>query len=171
MSDYFAKVTWARADNETFVDNKYSRGHAWEFDGGAVVAASASPHIVPPPFSVAANVDPEEALVAALSSCHMLFFLALAGKQKFVVDEYTDNATSPRIRGIPRLRLRNSPVLSRFPIRIAPESTRRQAILFSIPMTLQARSRPFAPMGLRLALCGLPRMNSRAGGRRTEENN
>ena len=92
MSDYFAKVTWARADNETFVDNKYSRGHAWEFDGGAVVAASESPHIVPSPFSVAANVDPEEALVAALSSCHMLFFLALAGKQKFVVDEYTDNA-------------------------------------------------------------------------------
>ena len=92
MSDYFAKVTWARADNETFVDNKYSRGHVWEFDGGAVVAASASPHVVPPPYSVAANVDPEEALVAALSSCHMLFFLALAGKQKFVVDEYTDNA-------------------------------------------------------------------------------
>ena len=64
------------------------------------------------------------------------------------LDEYTDNATSPRIRGIPRLRLRNSPVLSRFPIWIAPESTRRQAILFSIPMTLQARSRPFAPMGV-----------------------
>ncbi|WP_076409396.1 OsmC family protein [Shewanella sp. UCD-KL12] len=92
MSEYFAKVTWRRQGSENFVDNQYSRGHEWIFDGGVVVPASSSPHIVPLPFSVEINVDPEEAFVASLSSCHMLFFLSIAAKRKFVVDDYTDNA-------------------------------------------------------------------------------
>ena len=92
MSEYNAKVVWKRQPEEAFKDNKYSRGHSWEFDGGAVVAASSAPSIVPLPYSVEANVDPEEAFIASLSSCHMLFFLAIAGKRGFVIDQYIDNA-------------------------------------------------------------------------------
>lgn len=92
MSEYYASVKWARKVDESYVDNKYSRGHVWEFDGGVTVPASSSPHVVPLPYSVEANVDPEEAFVAALSSCHMLFFLAIAAKKKYVVDSYTDHA-------------------------------------------------------------------------------
>ena len=91
MSSYTARITWQRGD-EPFVDNKYSRGHLWTFDGGVTVPASSSPHVVPVPLSVEANVDPEEAFVASLSSCHMLFFLALAAQQGFVVDSYVDDA-------------------------------------------------------------------------------
>ncbi|MEJ1382291.1 MAG: OsmC family protein, partial [Candidatus Sedimenticola sp. (ex Thyasira tokunagai)] len=64
----------------------------WEFDGGVTVPASSSPHVVPLPYSVEANVDPEEAFIAALSSCHMLVFLSIAAKRKYVVESYTDNA-------------------------------------------------------------------------------
>lgn len=71
---------------------KYSRGHTWRFDGGVAVAASASPHVVRLPYSVEAAVDPEEAFVAAVSSCHMLEFLYLAAKAGFVVDSYSDEA-------------------------------------------------------------------------------
>jgi len=92
MSEYFAKVVWHRGDDEKFLDNEYSRGHKWKFDGGANIPASSSPHIVPLPYSVEANVDPEEAFVASLSSCHMLFFLSIAAKRKFVIDRYMDNA-------------------------------------------------------------------------------
>lgn len=92
MSEYSAKVVWKRQLEETFTDNKYSRGHSWAFDGGAVDAASSAPSIVPLPYSVEANVDPEEAFIASLSSCHMLFFLAIAGKRGFVIDQYIDNA-------------------------------------------------------------------------------
>ncbi len=91
MSEYYAKVAWARGSDEHYVDNKYSRGHEWSFDGGVTVPASSSPHVVPLPYSVEANVDPEEAFIASLSSCHMLFFLSIAAKRKFVVDGYTDN--------------------------------------------------------------------------------
>ncbi|MDB4076885.1 OsmC family protein [Porticoccaceae bacterium] len=91
MSEYTAKVDWHRAADEAFIDNKYSRGHTWEFDGGAIVAASSAPSIVPLPYSVEANVDPEEAFVASISSCHMLFFLGIAGKKRLVIDEYIDN--------------------------------------------------------------------------------
>ncbi len=91
MSEYFATVTWLRGDEE-YTDNKYSRGHEWSFDGGMTVSASSSPHVVPVPYSVEAYVDPEEAFVASLASCHMLFFLFIAAKRKFVVDEYVDNA-------------------------------------------------------------------------------
>jgi len=75
-----------------FLKGKYSREHTWTFDGGAVVAASPSPSVVPPPWSNPANVDPEEAFVASISSCHMLTFLHLASRQGFQVDSYHDEA-------------------------------------------------------------------------------
>lgn len=92
MSEYFALVKWGRGKDEPFVDNKYSRGHVWEFDGGVTVPASSSPHVVPLPYSVEANVDPEEAFIASLSSCHMLFFLSIAAKKGYVVESYSDDA-------------------------------------------------------------------------------
>ncbi len=92
MSEYMATIRWQRQTAESFVDSQYSRGHEWLFDGGVTVPASASPHVVPLPYSIEANVDPEEAFVASLSSCHMLFFLSIAAKQKWLVDSYEDRA-------------------------------------------------------------------------------
>lgn len=92
MSDYTALVEWQRQSHEPFNDNQYSRGHTWSFDGGVVVPASSSPHVVPLPLSVEANVDPEEAFIAAISSCHMLTFLGIAAKRRYVIDSYTDQA-------------------------------------------------------------------------------
>src|ERR1044072_9255994 len=92
MSEYKATISWER-NEESFTDNRYSRGHSWSFDGGITVPASASPHVVPKPFSIEAAVDPEEAFVASLSSCHMLFFLSIAAKRGYVVDSYVDEAT------------------------------------------------------------------------------
>ena len=92
MSVYTANILWQRDDKETFIDHTYSRAHQWNFDGGASISASSSPSIVPLPYSVEENVDPEEALIASLSSCHMLFFLQIAAKRKFIVDEYVDQA-------------------------------------------------------------------------------
>lgn len=89
---YKATVHWQRPDGAVFTDNKYSRVHEWRFDEGVVVTGSPAPSSVPPPWSRADAVDPEEALVAACSSCHMLFFLAFAGKRGFVVESYTDDA-------------------------------------------------------------------------------
>ena len=94
MSEYVATVAWKRQGSEAFIDNRYSRAHEWTFDGGATVSASASPHVVPPPFSNPAAVDPEEAFVASLSSCHMLFFLFFAAKKRFVVESYLDHAVA-----------------------------------------------------------------------------
>jgi organic hydroperoxide reductase OsmC/OhrA len=91
MHRYEARISWQR-DGATFSDNRYSRGHEWSFDGGVTVRASSSPLTVKAPYSVAEAVDPEEALVAATSSCHMLWFLSLAGRQGFVVDRYADDA-------------------------------------------------------------------------------
>lgn len=91
MHQYEAKISWNR-NGAVFTDRKYSRGHEWAFDGGVKVPASSSPAAVRPPFSIAEAVDPEEALVAAASSCHMLSFLWLAAKQGLVVDSYEDNA-------------------------------------------------------------------------------
>jgi organic hydroperoxide reductase OsmC/OhrA len=91
MSEYEAVVEWAR-EGVAFTDNRYSRGHRWLFDGGIEVPASSSPSVVPLPLSVAAAVDPEEAFVASLSSCHMLVFLSIAAKRGFVVDSYRDKA-------------------------------------------------------------------------------
>ena len=87
--EYTATVTWERGSAK-FTDNKYPRGHQWRFDGGASVRASSSPLVVPAPLSDPAGVDPEEAFVASLSSCHMLFFLFHAAKKGFIVDKYED---------------------------------------------------------------------------------
>lgn len=89
---YEARISWKR-DGAKFTDNRYSRGHDWSFDGGVRVPASSSPALVPLPYSVAEAVDPEEALVACASSCHMLWFLSLAAKRGFVVESYTDEAS------------------------------------------------------------------------------
>ena len=91
MGTYTATVAWKRGD-QVFTDGKYSRGHAWRFDGGVEVPASSSPHVVKPPLSPLDAVDPEEAFVASLSSCHMLFFLDFARRAGFRVDAYEDNA-------------------------------------------------------------------------------
>ncbi len=91
MSEYTTTVEWKRG-GAAFTDNKYSRGHRWRFDGGVEVPASSSPSVVPLPLSVAEAVDPEEAFVASLSSCHMLSFLYVAAKRGFVVDDYKDEA-------------------------------------------------------------------------------
>lgn len=88
---YTATISWERKD-AVFTDNRYSRAHRWSFDGGIEVPASSSPLNVRLPFSLAEAVDPEEALVAALSSCHMLSFLYVAAKQGFVVESYRDEA-------------------------------------------------------------------------------
>ena len=92
MSEHLATVEWSR-DGQAFSDNRYSRAHDWRFDGGAVVRGSSAPTSVPVPMSDPAAVDPEEALVAAVSSCHMLFFLAFAAKAGLVVDRYRDAAS------------------------------------------------------------------------------
>lgn len=92
MSTYAAKITWQSDSKETFTKNRYTRGHSWEFDGGITVPASSSPHAVRVPYSVEAAVDPEEALVAAASSCHMLTFLWLAATAGFNIESYEDNA-------------------------------------------------------------------------------
>ena len=92
MSQHKAIICWKR-NNSEFLKGKYSREHEWRFDGGATVPAAASPSNVPGPYTNAACVDPEEAFVAAISSCHMLWFLFLASKQGFQVDSYEDEAT------------------------------------------------------------------------------
>ncbi len=91
MSHYTTLVKWERGA-QPFVDNRYSRAHLWRFDGGTEVPASSSPSVVPLPFSRADAVDPEEAFVASLSSCHMLWFLSVAAKKRYVVDTYEDEA-------------------------------------------------------------------------------
>lgn len=88
---YKATVSWRRGDGE-FAKGRYSRGHTWRFDGGIEVAASASPQVVPKPYVVEAAVDPEEAFIASLSSCHMLTFLDLARRAGFVIESYEDEA-------------------------------------------------------------------------------
>lgn len=91
MSHYSAEITWQR-NQQDFLGNRYSRAHSWRFDGGVEIPASSSPQVVPLPWSDASGVDPEEAFVASLSSCHMLWFLSLAARQGFQVDHYVDKA-------------------------------------------------------------------------------
>lgn len=91
MSEYKAIIKWQR-NSPDFLKGKYSREHTWEFDGGVTLPASSSPHVVPVPYSNTACVDPEEAFVASLSSCHMLTFLFLAQKRGFQIDNYEDEA-------------------------------------------------------------------------------
>lgn len=91
MGRYTATILWTRQPDEIFTDNRYSRGHLWSFDGGVSFRASSSPHVVPR-FSDPAGVDPEEAFIASLSSCHMLTFLFLAAKRGLAINRYEDQA-------------------------------------------------------------------------------
>lgn len=91
MAEHLATIDWERREPD-FLRGRYSREHTWSFDGGVTVPASPSPAVVPQPWSNPANVDPEEAFVAAVSSCHMLTFLWLAAKAGYVVDRYHDEA-------------------------------------------------------------------------------
>jgi len=92
MGEHGAMVRWQRGDGGDFRRGRYSRVHEWRFDGGSVVRASAAPSNVPAPWSAADAIDPEEAFVAALASCHMLWFLSLAAARGLVVERYEDDA-------------------------------------------------------------------------------
>ena len=91
MAQYAAETIWIRGDQD-FLGNRYSRRHTLRFDAGFDIAGSSSPHVVPIPYSDTAAVDPEEMFVSSLSSCHMLWFLSIAAKRKFVVESYKDVA-------------------------------------------------------------------------------
>jgi len=92
VSTYTATIRWSRIGEGDFAKGQYSRAHEWAFDGGLTVPASPSPHVVPAPWNDPKGVDPEEAFVASLSSCHMLFFIDFARRAGLVVDSYTDEA-------------------------------------------------------------------------------
>ena len=92
MSTYTAEVLW-EINGGDFLGNRYSRRHLIRFDGGLEVPGSSSPHVVPLPMSDASAMDPEEAFVASLSSCPMLWFLSIAAKRKFAVARYFDAAS------------------------------------------------------------------------------
>ena len=89
---YNVKIFWKKKTEEIFTDKKYSRAHIWTFDCGIELPTSSSPHVVPLPFSDDNAVDPEEAFVASVSSCHMLSFLPIAADNNFIVESYEDNA-------------------------------------------------------------------------------
>lgn len=118
MGTHTASIQWQRGAAD-FASGHYSRSHEWRFDGGAVVAASASPYVVAAPWSDAAAVDPEEALVAALSSCHMLWFLSLAAEGGFIVEDYADDAIGHMTRIAPQ-RHAITEIVLRPRIRFAP---------------------------------------------------
>ncbi|MBO9631521.1 MAG: OsmC family protein [Chitinophagaceae bacterium] len=88
-----ARISWRRSEGTSFVDGRYSRVHRWDLDGGASFDISSSPEIVPVPMSDPGLMDPEEAFLASISACHMLFFLGIAAKKKWVVEKYADDAT------------------------------------------------------------------------------
>ena len=97
MSEHRATIRWAHTTGD-FLQGRFSREHTWSFDGGLTVPASPSPSAVPKPYSNEANVDPEEAFVASIASCHMLTFLYLAMKAGFQVASYEDNAVGTMTR-------------------------------------------------------------------------
>jgi organic hydroperoxide reductase OsmC/OhrA len=99
MAKHLATIRWFASPGEDYAKGQYSRAHSWSFDGGAIVAASASPHIVPMPWVDPDAVDPEEAFVASAASCHMLFFLDFARQAKLVVTGYEDEAEGEMHRG------------------------------------------------------------------------
>src|SRR3954468_20832994 len=105
MAEHIAIIRWTRrGEAGDFLKRKYSREHTWSFDGGATIEASPSPHVVRPPFSNPANVDPEEAFVAAISSCHFLTYVWVASKEGFVIESYEDRAVGKMTnneRGVP----------------------------------------------------------------------
>ncbi|HSV36744.1 MAG TPA: OsmC family protein [Ramlibacter sp.] len=101
MAHYTARISWQR-DGQDFLGNRYSRKHLLHFDGGAELAGSSSPHVVPLPHSDPTAVDPEEMFVASLSSCHMLWFLSIAAGRGFCVERYTDEAEGVLARNAAR---------------------------------------------------------------------
>lgn len=115
MSEHKAFINWV-CTSPDFCAGKYSREHTWSFDGGVTVPASPSPSVVPAPYSNPAAIDPEEAFVAAVSSCHMLTFLYLASKQGFQVDSYSDEAVGTMTMNEARVRWVSSITLN---VRIA----------------------------------------------------
>lgn len=92
MASYTTETLWQR-NGQDFTAGRYSRRHLLRFDGGTEVAGSSSPHVVPLPWSDPAALDPEEAFISALSSCHMLWFLSLAAQQGYCVESYHDRAS------------------------------------------------------------------------------
>lgn len=98
MAEHTATINW-QSQGEDFLSGKYSREHTWSFDGGAVVQASPTPAVVPVPYSNPDYVDPEEAFVASVSSCHMLTFLYVAGRAGFSVAAYVDEAVGVMAKG------------------------------------------------------------------------
>ena len=96
MHEYTASISWTAEGD--FAKGRYSRAHDWSFDGGVTLRASASPLVVPLPYSDAAAVDPEEAFVAAVSSCHMMTFLDIIRRKGFVASAYTDDAVGQMIQ-------------------------------------------------------------------------
>ena len=104
MPEHKATIRWDLRAGDDFLKGRYSREHTWRFDGGHTMQASPAPSVVPPPMSNPAHVDPEEAFVASLSSCHMLTFTYLAGRAGFVVESYADEAVGvmgKNERGVP----------------------------------------------------------------------
>jgi len=97
MSQHTADILWLRGEQD-FLGKRYSRKHVIRFDGGLEIPGSSSPHVVPLPMSDASAVDPEEAFVASLASCHMLWFLSIAAQHQFCVDRYADAATGVMAR-------------------------------------------------------------------------
>jgi organic hydroperoxide reductase OsmC/OhrA len=111
MAEHRASIAWAFAGGD-FLRGRYSRAHAWRFDGGLTVPASPAPSVYPPPQSDPAGIDPEEAFVAAIASCHMMSFLHVAAKAGFAIERYDDDAVGTLAkdadgrRWIERVRLR-----------------------------------------------------------------
>jgi len=94
MSEHKASIHWDRGPSSgpDFLKGRFSRAHNWSFDGGTTVPASASPSVVPAAYCNVAGIDPEEAFVASIASCHMLTYIYLASKQGFQIDGYHDDA-------------------------------------------------------------------------------
>jgi len=97
MAEYSVEALWQRGTQD-FLDHRYSRRHLLRFEGGLAIPGSSSPHVVPIPMSDATALDPEEAFVSALCSCHMLWFLSIAARRGFRVDRYCDAASGVMAR-------------------------------------------------------------------------
>jgi organic hydroperoxide reductase OsmC/OhrA len=111
MGEYKATIRWQQFDG-SFREGKYSREHTWSFDGGVTVPASSSPQVIRVPYSNPACVDPEEAFVASIASCHMLTFLHLAQKRGFDVESYEDQAVGVMTKNAQRVSWVSAVVLS-----------------------------------------------------------
>lgn len=162
MSEYQADVAWVR-DGADFIDKRYSRRHILRFDGGLEIPASASPTVVPEPMSDPAAVDPEEAFVAALASCHLLWFLATAAERGFCVDSYSDSARGTMARNTAGRLAITRVVLSpsvRFSGDLLPS---REEV---IAMHDAAHERCYIASSVNTEICCEPVLNDRAGGHR-----